>query len=373
MGPSKRRSLHAIWQLLKPPTVDSMCGSVSRRVKTYINPPNIYTYLFSSPAAQVVSKYVISQTLFLPTYVSKACSLNRCAVFSFLKHTYIYPRLLSSSRLPPSKSFQNTSYLKLYSCHHITQNTTATNDVLFFLFSGAQLYIYIYICSKSTTIHSYVLLLQPPHISTTPKRTSATRMSVRGATAPHPSIQMDTQRTYVFFWPVKSLGLKTQPSLFMCAFSSLPVRIYINKYPFIPFIYPRIYITKKVCALPHVCLWRRSAASEYSKNQGTHPCLFCSAETSCVSKIHRAARCAVSLSQPALIYIYIYSLLKPLIYPALYNIYTGRACTCSTEKNIRLLGEMFVCCVAAPYLCVEKENRKMHVWGPVAGGVGYMM
>lgn len=91
----------------------------------------------------------------------------------------------------------------------------------------------------------------------------------------------------------------------------------------------------------------------------------------CRKNTQSCSMCGFPLSTGA--HIHTHPQFKPLIYPALYNIYTGRACTCSTEKNIRLLGEMFVCCVAAPYLCVEKENRKMHVWGPVAGGVGYMM
>ena len=81
--------------------------------------------------------------------------------------------------------------------------------------------------------------------------------------------------------------------------------------------------------------------------------------------------CGFPLSTGA--HIQTHSLFKILIYPALYNIYTGRVCTCSTEKNIRLLGEMFVCCVAAPYLCIEEENKKMHVWRPVAGDVRYMI
>lgn len=121
-------------------------------------------------------------------------------------------------------------------------------------------------------------------------------MFVCGVAVLHPSIQRIKERIHVFSVPRRVCVSQKYTELLDVRFSSLPVRIYINKYLF-----------------------------------------------------------------------------KILIYPALYNIYTGRACTCSTEKNIRLLGEMFVCCVAAPYLCVEKENRKMHVWGPVAGGVGYMM
>ena len=58
---------------------------------TYIRPTSTPTLSSSSPAEQVVSKYVVSQTLFRTTYVSKAFTPNRCAVFlSFLKHTYTY-------------------------------------------------------------------------------------------------------------------------------------------------------------------------------------------------------------------------------------------------------------------------------------------
>ena len=150
MGPSKHKSLHAIWQLPKPLTIHLMYGSVSRRVKTYINPPNIYTYLFfSSPAEQVVSKSAISQTLFLPKYVLELCKPNRMCCFLFSEaHLHIpTTTLIISSPAEQALSkyiISQTLLLPPYNSKYYSHKRCA----VFSLFWSTIIYIHICLFKK---------------------------------------------------------------------------------------------------------------------------------------------------------------------------------------------------------------------------------